>query len=104
MNYRNRELLDLAYRLPCQVRLEGICVGGFGEPSHSNQYRHGKGGSIKAHDCFFASACRACHRELDQGTTLTREKKFHLWDQAYLHTMLELWKAGHITVNTAPLR
>lgn len=97
MNYRNRELLDLAYAIPCQLNLPG-CDGGVGEPAHSNQSRHGKGGSIKAHDCFFASGCRSCHREIDQGKTMSREEKFDVWQRAYERTMLELWRRGLIGV------
>lgn len=96
-NYRNRELLDLAYAIECKVRLP-CCEGGIGEPAHSNQSRHGKGGSIKAHDCFFAAACRACHRELDQGRTMSREEKFYVWQRAHEETMLELWQQGLIMV------
>lgn len=90
-NYRDRDLLDLAYRVPCMIRLPG-CEGGVGEPCHSNQSRHGKGGALKAHDCFFASGCRHCHRELDQGTTMTREEKFEVWQRAYEATVLYLWR------------
>lgn len=97
MNYRNRDLLDLAYQIPCTINLP-CCEGGMGEPAHSNQSRHGKGGSIKAHDCFFASGCRACHRELDQGKTMSREEKFDVWQRAYERTMLELWRRGLIGV------
>ena len=97
MNYRNRDLLDLAYAIPCQFNLPG-CDGGVGEPAHSNQSRHGKGGSIKSHDCFFASGCRSCHREVDQGKTMSREEKFDVWQRAYERTMLELWRRGLIGV------
>lgn len=98
MNYRNRDLLDLAYAIPCQFNLPGCEGGDSGEPAHSNQSRHGKGGSIKAHDCFFASGCRSCHREIDQGMTMSREEKFDVWQRAYERTMLELWRRGLIGV------
>lgn len=91
MNYRNRDLLDLAYEFPCHLRLPG-CTGGVGEPAHSNQAKHGKGGAQKAHDCFHVPACRHCHRELDQGRTMDRETKFAAWDRAfgeYLPKLLE---------------
>ncbi|UZB05519.1 DUF1364 domain-containing protein [Xanthomonas citri pv. fuscans] len=94
MNYRDRDLLDLAYELECQLQLPGICEGGAGEPAHSNQSRHGKGGALKAHDCFFASACRSCHRELDQGRTMSREEKFDVWQRAHERTLLELFRRG----------
>lgn len=97
-NYRDRKLLDLAYQLECQVWLPGICEGGMGEPAHSNQSRHGKGGALKAHDCFYASSCRACHRELDQGRTMSREQKFEAWQRAHERTMLALWQLGLIRV------
>jgi hypothetical protein len=97
-NYRDRKLLDLAYQLDCQVQLPGICDGGTGEPAHSNQSRHGKGGALKAHDCFYASSCRACHRELDQGRTMSREEKFEAWQRAHERTMLALWQLGLIRV------
>lgn len=95
--YRDRDLLDLAYQIECTVRLP-CCEGGKGEPAHSNQSRHGKGGAMKAHDCFFASACRSCHRELDQGRTMSREEKFDVWQRAHEATFLALWKLGLIRV------
>lgn len=99
MNYRNRDLLDLAYAIPCQFNLT-CCEGGdSGEPAHSNQIRHGKGGSIKAHDIFFAAGCRSCHREIDQGNNMTRQEKFDAWQRAYESTMLELWRRGLIRVS-----
>ena len=96
--FRNRALLDLAYTVDCTLRIDGICVGGPGEPAHSNQSRHGKGGMIKAHDCFFASACRPCHRELDQGKRFDRATKADIWQRGHDETMLTLWKQGSIGV------
>lgn len=98
MNYRDRKLLDLAYELGCQLQLPGICEGGPGEPAHSNQSRHGKGGALKAHDCFFASACRSCHREIDQGRAMSREEKFDVWQRAHERTLLELFRRGLVVV------
>lgn len=82
MNYRDRALLDMAYDFPCLLQLP-CCEGGNGEPAHSNQALHGKGGAQKAHDCFHVPACRACHRELDQGRTMDREEKFAAWNRAF---------------------
>lgn len=95
--YRDRALLDLAYQVDCQFRFPG-CEGGPGEPCHSNSHRHGKGGSQKAHDCFIASGCRSCHRQLDQGNTMTREEKMDAWQRAHDATMVELWRQGLIRV------
>ena len=98
MNYRNRALLDLAYQIECTLQLPGQCEGGIGEPCHSNQSVHGKGGSLKAHDCFFASGCRSCHRELDQGKRYTREEKREFWQRAHERTLLALWERGLVKV------
>ena len=97
-HYRNRKLLDLAYQLECMVQLPGCMGGQASEPAHSNQSRHGKGGSLKAHDCFWAAACHACHAELDQGRTMTREEKFECWQRAHERTVLALWQRGLIEV------
>lgn len=76
-------LLDTAYQFPCMLQLP-CCEGGdSGEPAHSNQAKHGKGGAMKAHDCFFVPACRACHHELDQGKTMSRDEKRDAWEDAY---------------------
>ena len=89
MNYRDRKLLDMAYDFPCFLRLP-CCEGGMGEPAHSNQAHHGKGGAQKAHDCFYVPACRACHQELDQGRTMDRKTKFAEWNRAYGRFLPEL--------------
>lgn len=90
-HYRDRELLDMAYEFPCYLQLP-CCEGGAGEPAHSNQAQHGKGGSIKAHDVFHVPGCRACHRELDQGRTMSRGEKFDAWDRAFVRYLPELMK------------
>ena len=98
MSYRNRRLLDCAYDFPCMLRLPG-CEGGVsGEPAHSNQSKHGKGGAMKAHDCFHVPACRSCHRELDQGRSMDREIKFAQWDRAFGLYLPALFDAGKLEV------
>ena len=84
MNWRNREWLDVCYIFPCHLNLPGCEGGDSSEPAHSNQAKHGKGGGMKAHDCFVVPACRSCHREFDQGKTMTKQQKADLWDSAYL--------------------
>lgn len=98
MNLRSRPLLDLAYTQMCLVRLPG-CEGTVGEPAHSNQSIHGKGGALKAHDCFHVPSCRFCHRELDQGRTMDRETKFATWNRAYGLYLPRLFQENLIVVN-----
>lgn len=97
MNLRDRSLLDLAYQFPCLIRLPG-CEGTVGEPAHSNQSIHGKGGALKAHDCFHVPGCRSCHRELDQGRTMDRDTKFATWNRAYGLYLPRLFQDGLIRV------
>jgi len=97
MNYRDRKLLDASYQFECMLRFPG-CEGGAGEPAHSNQSKHGKGGALKAHDCFHIPACRSCHRELDQGRSMDREMKFAEWDRAFGLYLPRLFEHGIIEV------
>lgn len=100
MNFRSRALLDLAYELECTLRIPGVCEGGTGEPAHANWSWAGKGAGIKAHDCFFASACRACHRALDQGSKLPEGDRMWFWLHGYASTMRQLWERGLLAVAT----
>jgi len=52
-------------------------------PCHSNQSKHGKGMGLKASDKFTVPGCADCHREIDQGSRMTKEEKFAAWDAAY---------------------
>lgn len=101
MNFRSRDLLNLAYELDCTLRIPGVCEGGTGEPAHANSATWGKGGAMKAHDFAFASACRACHRELDQGSTLSRLSRYEYWMRGHVETMRQLWARGLIQVRPA---
>ena len=93
-NYRDRKLLDTAYQFPCMLNFP-CCEGGdAGEPAHSNQDKHGKGGGMKAHDCFFVPACSACHRELDQGKTMSRDEKRAAWEDAYWRFVPMAFESG----------
>lgn len=94
--YENRALLDAVYQIPCMADWPHDC--GPSEPAHSNQERHGKGKSIKAHDCFTAALCRAAHRELDQGRMFSREDKFAYWQRAHERTLLELCRRALLIV------
>lgn len=101
--FESRKLLDLARDLPCFH-----CGGERGTvvAAHSNAGEHGKGKSIKAHDCFIAFLGDRCHRWLDQGTgmdptgvfTDSREDKAMVMRRAHDATMLYLFKSGKVRV------
>jgi len=100
MNFRNKKLTQSAKGLECQLRISGVCNR---NPEttvwcHSNQAIHGKGMGIKAHDCFGAFGCSACHREIDQGTRLSRDEKIEYMDYARDRTLLLLWQQKLIGV------
>lgn len=79
------DYLALCRGQDCYLRLPGVAIHDRETvvPCHSNQARHGKGMGIKASDKFTVPGCWLCHRELDQGLSMTREQKFGAWDAAY---------------------
>lgn len=88
-HFRSRELLALAEGETCTLRLPG-CLGGPVVCCHSNLERHGKGKSVKAHDCFVAFGCTHCHYEIDQGKNLTREERSAAWERGFIATLPRL--------------
>jgi hypothetical protein len=95
LNYRNKKLLESVRELPCQVCgiEDGTIVA-----AHSNQLRHGKGKSIKAHDWAIAAMCHTCHTQIDQGGLYDKQTRFGLWDRAFERTLHLLWERGIIEV------
>ena len=69
----------------CFLQLAGICQGERETvvPCHANWSEYGKGAGIKAKDIFTVPGCFHCHRELDQGFSLTREQKRAAWEWAF---------------------
>lgn len=88
---RSTSWLSAVRSLPACV----LCGAHGVEPAHRNE---GKGGAIKAHDCWTAGICRTCHREIDQGTAMTRDERRALIDRAIVLTLAELVLAGKVGV------
>lgn len=61
--------------------------------AHRNE---GKGMGVKVDDCLSAALCGGCHREIDQGATMTREQRRELMDRAILLTIQALARAGRL--------
>ena len=103
MNLRVPALLRLARDQACANcgAQDGTVVA-----AHSNHAEHGKGRSLKAHDCFTAHLCSKCHAWLDQGFgrdptgvwTDSRGDKAEMFALAMDKTTLRLWKSGAIKV------
>lgn len=100
MNWRSKKLLQAAQGQECMVRIPDVCNG---NPetvvaAHSNQYIHGKGGQLKAHDIFTTWACSDCHREIDAGKNLTYDQRVHYWQRGFERTLLACVEQGILMV------
>lgn len=86
MNHRNRRILDLPREgeVPCQFcsKEDGTIVA-----AHSNEARHGKGFSIKAHDVFVAYLCRSCHDFVDQDSKADQAIRQSVWQAAHVRSV-----------------
>lgn len=84
MTYRNDKLLKAVRDFPCQRC--GISDGTV-VAAHSNQQRDGKGMGTKAADYRIAALCHACHSELDQGHTFSKEMRREIFEEAHRKTI-----------------
>lgn len=99
--FRSRKLLDLARGESCVNcgAEDGTIVA-----AHSNRPEHGKGQSLKAHDCYIAFLCARCHGWLDQGSGMdpthtyqgNRDEKREMFATAMDRTTLRLWQRKKI--------
>ncbi len=96
--FENKALRDLAAEQHCTIRIPGICIEYPCVSCHSNQSRHGKGKSMKAHDCFVAWGCSACHFALDQGPHLSRAQREDYWQRGFERTLYLMWRLELIRV------
>jgi hypothetical protein len=93
--YRNKKLLELVRQSPCQncgTEDGTVCA------AHSNQLRDGKGRSIKAQDFRISALCFRCHSAIDQGSKLTREERYDIWEEAHRNTIGWLFMNEHLEV------
>ena len=85
--YRNRRLLNLAYRVnECQFKTSH-CVGYVPhgcEPIHSDHQEHGKGMGIKSADDQHVAGCHACH--LYYSNSRPREQRLEAFNAARART------------------
>lgn len=98
---RSRALLDLAHELHrCTLAIPGVCQGFAAEglePAHGPKSLLGGGVGQKPDDVF-AAACHACHAEIDQGKSLTREERRCYWLTGCARTWAELMRTGKLKV------
>jgi hypothetical protein len=68
-------------------------------PAHANWHEYGKGGSLKAHDCYVAFICQLCHDRIDGRIgDLTKEEKREFWEIAWRRTVLAWFESGLVKV------
>ncbi len=84
--WRSRKLLDSARGHGCQApgcgRDDGTIVA-----AHSNQGRHGKGGALKAHDCFVAFLCARCHAYVDTDSKASQADRTAVWMGGFIRSV-----------------
>lgn len=91
--FRSPALLKLAKDAPCMIQIPGICTNRNVVWCHSNWQEHGKGVGLKAHDCFGAMGCEACHSAVDQRTQrLEKDDRRYYWQRGFERTILYLWQ------------
>jgi len=89
---RSKAWLKAVASLPCQLcGREGMT-----QAAHANWSVYGKGMGMKAHDCFTAALCQDCHREIDQGSTLSKQQRMVLWEDAFRRTLVALCETGRL--------
>ena len=95
MTYRNKKLLEVVRKLPCQICgiEDGTVIA-----AHSNQQRDGKGTGIKAQDYRIAALCNKCHMELDQGKSMSKVERIDTWENAHRNTIGQLFEYGYLKV------
>ena len=95
MTYRNKKLLEIVRKLPCQICgiEDGTVIA-----AHSNQQRDGKGTGIKANDYRIAALCNKCHMELDQGKSMSKVERIDTWENAHRNTIGQLFEYGYLKV------
>lgn len=95
VTYRNKKLLEVVRQSPCQhcgVK-NGTVVA-----AHSNQLRDGKGRGLRAHDYRIAALCFTCHSDLDQGSSMTKDERREMWEEAHRKTIGWLFENDHLKV------
>ena len=94
--YRNDKLLKLARHSPCQIcEIQDDTI----VAAHSNQLRDGKGRGLKSSDAAIAFLCYKCHNEIDQGSNLSKQQRFYLWDEAHIKSIRWLIEKEYLIVN-----
>lgn len=95
VTYRNKKLLEVVRQSPCQhCGVENGTV----VAAHSNQLRDGKGRGLRAHDYRIAALCFKCHSDLDQGSSMTKDERREMWEEAHRKTIGWLFENDLLTL------
>jgi hypothetical protein len=65
------------------------------QAAHENM---NKGMGLKVSDARCAALCPICHRELDQGASMTREERREFWKDAFIKTIVRMIERGVLVV------
>lgn len=89
MTWRSERFRRLVSTLDC-----GAC--GATGPSQAAHRNEGKGMGLKVSDALCAALCPACHHELDQGKSMTKQERRDFWNRAYINTVQKLIEEGRL--------
>lgn len=93
MMYRSKKILKAVREFDCQRC--GRQGGGQTIAAHANWQQYGKGAGLKAHDCFVAALCHACHEVIDgRAGNLSGQDAQEQWEAAWVKTLLLLFLKG----------
>lgn len=98
MIYRNKKLTDSARNHSCVS-----CMAPNAVWCHSNEYYHGKGRGLKAHDLFGFYGCQACHDWYDGRSSIAPPSastysgnKFAWFREMWERSMITATEKGYI--------
>ena len=89
MTWRSERFRRLVSTLDC-----GAC--GATGPSQTAHRNEGKGMGLKVSDALCAALCPACHYELDQGKSMSKQERRDFWNRAYINTVQKLIEEGRL--------
>ncbi|MCT9125395.1 hypothetical protein [Cupriavidus gilardii] len=94
MTYRSESLRRAVASLPCV----NCGRNGDTQAAHANLQEFGKGMGHKASDAAIMGLCTACHYELDQGKTMTKQERREAQMEWIAKTHVALIEAGLLEV------
>ncbi len=88
--FESQKWLRAVASLPC------VLCGREGHTQAAHPNHRGKGMGMKAPDCWVVPLCVECHREFDQGKSMSKQDKREMMDEWIIQTILKLASEGKV--------